>query len=159
MDCNVYTTLPFIVLSLSKRCCLCSLRVFLLPSLSLSITPGLKPYLSLFTALLVLSFTPGLLTLFTALSFSSLESSWSYQLESIFTFLLIVLDFGYCSLAVSQNFFFVFFMRVLTQLLTRVECARATKGIPPSYDPSTVSRHFGAETKICSCMYNCNYYS
>ncbi len=45
------------------------LRGFLLPSLSLSFTPGLKPQLSLFTAL----------------SFSSLESSGSSQLESIFT--------------------------------------------------------------------------
>ncbi len=85
---------------------------FPVPSLSLSVTtPGLKSYLSLFTALLVLSFTPGLLTLFTALSFSSLETSWSSQLESIFTsfmFLLVVLDFGYCSLAVSQNFYFYF---------------------------------------------------
>ncbi len=70
---DMFATLLFIVLSLSERCCLCSLRVFLQPSLSLFITPSLEA-LSL-SALLVLSFTLGLLTLFTALSFSSLESS------------------------------------------------------------------------------------
>ncbi len=85
--CKVLSHTLFLVLSLSKRCCVCSLRVFLLPSLSLSHAwleaLALRIQLLLFTALLVLSFTPGLHKLFTALSFSSLESSGSSQLESI----------------------------------------------------------------------------
>ncbi len=77
-------------------------------------------------------------TLFTALSFSSLESFLIVSTGfTLFMFLLVVLDFSYCSLAVSQKFFFGFFMH----MLTRVECACATKGIPPSYYPIIVSRH------------------
>ncbi len=88
------------------------LRVFLLPSLSLSITPGLKPYLSLFYYC-----SPGA-CLFTALSFSSLGVFLIVSTGVYFHVVHVLARSLRLWLLLSGCFFFVFIMRMLTIINT-----------------------------------------